>query len=297
MLLEYDPYVLQIIPYKNTSFMYGCYYLLHTLVYDSGNINTVSQTGTNFTLIPTNSNIVVSEMLNLTENGYFRNTNDIDIVDDTGTNHTITAPILFDFRSQIISQSYELEFITITPKNYTINELPLAIKTAFQALANPIVMTSDGINNTYYDADGRMKFQTDVKIILKTHFTNIGYNPMAYVIGLRDSEEFIQQTHHMQTVPDLSGITSLYIHSKNITRDQNCLCGDETSTSVIGIIPITVDFNIYQFWASSYKDQYMRLYQMPQNLNQIDIQICDVMGNVLSLNSDTSLLFEVIHES
>ena len=227
----------------------------------------------------------------------FRNLQNINIVSTSGTHTLINAPILFDFRQQIIQFPYDVDFITIPPKNYTIQTLPVAIKTAFAALSNPIVMTTDGIDSTFYDADGRMKFITDVKIIIKTNFLNEGYNPMAYVIGLRENEQFIQTTHHCDTTPDLSGISAFYIRSSAITRDMNCLCGNDTSTSTIAVIPITVDYNIYDFWSAEYDGKYMRLYQMPLNLSQLDIQITDVQGNVLSINSDVSLLFEIVHES
>lgn len=306
LLTEPDPdtsdnfdndHYLQILPYKNDDTLIGFHYLINTKVYNEYKMNSVTGGGVTWQDFPISGNNVVtssSQPVLLTLNNRLLMNTPITVVDSDGTHHNLSYGT-FDFNDQVNFEPYDYDSIIISPGTYDKDQLATAIKNAMLALpgSKSTTITGGSPTNTFWTTDNRFIFNSSQDILWWfKNGTNV--NRMAHVIGLRTNRVYFESFFSADSIPDLSGIDTIFIHSKALTGGgSGCLCGDNKTTENFCLIPVTSDYGIYNFFIAPYNDAWSRTFNEPTNLSRIDISLRDITGQILDISSDVSLVFNV----
>ena len=189
--------------------------------------------------------------------------------------------------------------VSIRRKQYdTIDELMNSVQSAFldQSGIRLLPTAEDG---DWLNDDIRLSFTFPDNEVLLDERDGLGtYNPMAFVLGLRSSNNEYSNTFVASAIPDLSGIDQCFITSSKLCQQDTCLLGNNQSSSIFAIVPVTSAFGVYTFYQTNFSNQYSRSYQQPTDLSSIDIQLRTVTGHLISdLGSDVSIVLEIHYEN
>ena len=118
-------------------------------------------------------------------------------------------------------------------------------------------------------------------------------NLMASLLGLTTTTADLGSIT-MNSVPDLSGLNEVYIHSKELA-DANLVDGDRGSISVVCAVSFSdAPFGTYAHYQATEYSNNRILYPDTRNITKISIRLRDNKGNVLDIGThDLSLIVKM----
>jgi hypothetical protein len=167
---------------------------------------------------------------------------------------------------------------TIAEGQYTITTLAAALKVAIDAKINPdtVAITQDAITQKLL-----FTFTGTTAVIDDLASGNL----MAEVLGFTTTSGVTSATITPDSLPDLSGINMVTIHSKDLAQGN----GVDGSSGLISAFE-TVSFHATEFGAFAYKqntdlNSSIIRYEQPQNLVRIRLVLRDNSGNKLDIGA------------
>jgi hypothetical protein len=83
----------------------------------------------------------------------------------------------------------------------------------------------------------------------------------------------------------LQGTTNAYLHSKVLAQN-NLLDAEGRIFSVAVSVPIRAEFGAFNHWESGDEELHSVMFETPRNLQQINIVLRDLDGNVLNVGQN-----------
>ena len=201
---------------------------------------------------------------------------------------------LLNMQNEItLGKDYD-HFIKLNHADHTVTSLMEDLQSKFAAQG---ITLQTPINGVWTNVEGKLlfSFTTPVNLFARHPLTG-DYNPASHIFGITESNHF-ETMFTAQARPDLSMLSYIYLRSTAIAETQSLINGANRSSPVFAVIPVTVSNDTLVF-NQSYPGQYQFTYQQPRNLSQIDIQVTDQIGTVLSeIEADVNILFEIVYES
>jgi hypothetical protein len=196
---------------------------------------------------------------------------------------SITSPNQFynipSYKNQLfISDSVGTSYtITLTPDNYTIAELITEMTTKINTAitTDSVVITLNATNHLLFTFTGD-----------SYDFVYGTPNNADDQIGLTEDTANLTAVT-MQSVPNLTGVTEIFIHSRTIAR--NNLTEADGSFSVADVLDLDVEFGVQAYSkfneVESHKIEYFP-WESRRSFRQIDIRLRDRVGNILEYSGD-----------
>jgi len=189
------------------------------------------------------------------------------------TSYNNTLRVSFNSGSQIVN-------IVLPEGQYTMTTLLSALNQAIVSAGGfSLVFTFDSLKNKIYTYS-----ITAYSFIFanSSMFPLIGATPEINYIGTVNVNSYLN-------FPDLSGPRNIYIKSNLANMNVLEKTGNK---NIIGVIPVTVPFaNVIHYLNQEDDISVRRSYIYGQSLNDIQIELVDVLGNLLDLDGQN---FEII---
>lgn len=202
------------------------------------------------------------------------------------------SSLVVNISSQVILSENINDYVMIPNGDYTITSLMEALILAFQAKG---IVLQRPINDAWLNTEGKLLFSFDQAVnLFQTHPKTGAFNPMSYVLGISRPNNFVTM-FTADSIPDLSGISYLYLRSAAICQGHCLISGSNLSAPVFAIIPINPVGGLLVY-NEAYPDQFSITYQQPTQLSFIDISVTDQLGLHVSLESDSNFVFELVYE-
>ena len=278
-------------PVKNRSIIYGWYLIGGVTESDTLNFASLAEPNVVWNIASNNPGICYSNKTSI-------DVNHTDLAIVTNQGNWNDSSLIVDVSEYIHQNEQETKFCELPAENQDITTVMGRIKFILQAKYDIYISphpSNDG--GLWIAPDNKVRFTSNVPIrIFPRNPINGSYNDMSWVLGFREDTGYVTDVH-AQAIPDLSGIDHIMIHSKTLTNGKQACLGNQQSSNIIACIPVESSFGAYNFYQSTYENQWCRSYQLPNNCTIIDISIRDTTGKLLNIHSDVSMLMEITYEN
>ena len=295
-----EGYKLVLLPSKIGDQLHGFQYMIITDDnFNEYQLQDVKKGDVVFEAFPVNTNIVCSKYnppVPFFQDNAFSTGNVEFSIRNSATGTVITYDnIVFDLEGQLV-RIFELETISVPIGQYTIDTLMRQIQVALISEHQITISKTEG-NETWLNALGKITFTSSVKISIDQKYNDDVYNPMSYILGINRDDHLLTTEFVSDSIPDISGIVSMFIHSDALSQADRTLNAG-FSDSTIAVIPVFSEYGSFNFWSSPYQGKFMRSFQEPTNLNTFDIKLKDLTSSRnLALESDVCLCFQITYQS
>ena len=169
------------------------------------------------------------------------------------------------------------DFVEVSPGQYTFDELSPVLIAAFGAKS---ITFTTGIGDT----TKRLTFTSTPAISYNKYKLDGSKNPMARVLGIASADVVEYNALVATSLPDLSGIKSVYVCSPQLSGGQ--FISSNTLGSVLDVVPVTVPFGSFVSHSGEAggSDSHVYANELQNNLSTIDIQLRDEDNQLLDCN-------------
>ena len=293
-----EGYKLVLLPSKIGDQLHGFQYMVLTDDFNEYQLQDVKKDGVIYQAFPVNTNIVCSEYnppVPFFQDDYF-STGDGEFSITNRETGTVTTydNIVFDLEGQLV-RIFELESISIPIGQYsTVDEIMQQLKSAFLSHQQITISKISG-NESWLNPQDKITFFSSAKISIDQKYNDLN-NPMAYVLGINEDDHLLSNEFVADSIPDLSGVVQVHVHSDTLSMSDRSLNGNQSSDSTICLIPVFSSYGLFNFWSTPFQGKFMRAFQEPTNLTTFDIQLKDSTGRLLTLDADICICFEIIYQ-
>jgi hypothetical protein len=169
------------------------------------------------------------------------------------------------------------QFIDLPEGFYNIDDMIAALKVEIDGLIAPDTVTIAPKSNV----DQRLVFTI-------TGSTTISYKTeqgsLHKLIGITEDSPFLS-TYTCDSMTKLQGTTNAYLHSKVLAQN-NLLDAEGRVFSVAVSVPVRAEFGAFNHWESGDEELHSVMFETPRNLQQINIVLRDLDGNVLNVGQN-----------
>lgn len=217
--------------------------------------------------------IVPNAFPNIRGTAYGSSQNNIFVLNDGAMTYQVIVP----------EGEYVISTLGVPPAN----DLLTVLKNLIDAAIAPsvVTITLDAITN-------KLNFSFSVG---NWDFVSTVNSPLNDVVGVTGAIGSLSPSLDAQSIPDLSGYSMVYVHSKNIA-EANAIDGDFGLISVAEAVSlVNAPYGSYAYRQNEDAILSTVLYDNPRNLSRIEIVLRDVKGNKLNIGTlKLTIIFKVI---
>lgn len=180
--------------------------------------------------------------------------------------------------------------IKIPTGNYDVPQLMQALVDAFAVVA--VTMSWSGGTNGQ-----PLTITTTPAINLyNTSPSTLSYNPMAYALGIIDETNF-QSPVTLGVPPHIVPLDAIYLRSKELCfqSSTSLIQGGNINYPVFSIVRLNGSGS-WVDWFDVFDGEFSVVFQRPTNLQSMNFQITDQLGNMVDFVGDINIVLEITHE-
>lgn len=168
------------------------------------------------------------------------------------------------------------DFIEVSPGQYNLEQITTALISSFGGKSITFSLTQN-------DLTTKLSFTTDVAVGFNKALLNGSKNPMSRALGISNTVTIENSSYTCDSLPDLSGVKSVYVISKQLSSASFISSG--RLGSVLDVVPVNVEFgSVVLHSGEGNTDNHVYSTELHNNLSVIDIELRDEDNNLLDTN-------------